>query len=71
MNNNLFVLNAEVRWKCLKNRGELILEGRDLLNQETDYSAAITATTHTESGEDFMHHYLSLTFRYKVEPKKK
>lgn len=71
MNNNLFVLNAEVCWKCLQNRGELILEGRDLLNQETDYSAAITATTHTESGEDFMHHYLSLTFRYKLEPKKK
>ena len=71
MNNNLFVLNAEVSWKCLQNRGELILEGRDLLNQETDYSAAITATTHTESGEDFMHHYLSLTFRYKLDAKKK
>lgn len=36
MNNNLFILNAEVSWKCLKNKGELILNARDLLNQETD-----------------------------------
>ena len=71
MNNNLFVLNAEVSFKFLKNRAELILAARDLLNKETDYSSVITATTHTESGRSFLHHYATLTFRYKLEAKKR
>ena len=71
MNNNLFVLNGEVSFKFLKNRAELILAARDLLNKETDYSSVITATTHTESGQSFLHHYATLTFRYKLEAKKK
>ena len=71
MNNNLFVLNGEVRYKFLKNRAELIFAVRDLLNKETDYSSVITATSHTESGRSFLHHYATLTFRYKLEPKKK
>lgn len=71
MNNNLFVLNGEVRYKFLKNRAELIFAVRDLLNKETDFSSVITATTHTESGKSFLHHYATLTFRYKLEPKKK
>jgi len=70
MNNNLCVLNGEVSYKFLKNRASLILAARDLLNKETDYSSAITATTHTESGKSFLHHYASLTFRYKLERKK-
>ena len=70
MNNNLFVLNGEVSYKFLKNRASLILAARDLLNRDTDYSSAITATTHTESGKSFLHHYASLTFRYKLERKK-
>ena len=71
MNNNLFVLNAEVAYKFLKNRAEVILAARDLLNNETDYSSVITATTHTESGRSFLHHYATLTFRYKLEPRMK
>jgi hypothetical protein len=71
MNNNLFVLNGEVSYKVLKNRDELIFAVRDLLNKVTDYSSVITATTHTESGKSFLHHYATLTFRYKLEPKKK
>ena len=70
MNNNLFVLNGEVSYKFLKNRAELILAARDLLNKDTDYSSVITATTHTESGRSFLHHYVSLTFRYILEAKK-
>ncbi len=71
MNNNLFVLNAEVTYKFLKNHAELILAARDLLNKETDYNSVITATTHTESGKSFLHHYVSLTLRYILEAKKK
>jgi hypothetical protein len=71
MNNTLLVLNGEVSYKFLKNRAELIFAVRDLLNKETDYSSVITATSHTESGRSFLHHYATLTFRYKLEPKKK
>ena len=71
MNNNLLVLNAEISYKFLKNRAEFILAARDLLNKETDYSSVMTATTHTESGKSFLHHYATLTFRYKLESKKK
>ena len=70
MNNNLIVLNGEICYKFLKNRAELILTARDLLNKETDYSSVITATKHTESGKSFLHHYVTLTFRYKLEAKK-
>lgn len=70
MNNNLFVLNAEVSCKFLKNRASLILAARDLLNKETDYTSAITATTNTESGKSYLHHFVTLTFRYKLERKK-
>ena len=70
MNNNLFVLNGEISYKFLKNRAELILTVRDLLNKETDYSSVFTATTHAESGRSFLHHYATLTFRYILEAKK-
>ncbi len=70
MNNNLIVLNGEICYKFLKNRAELILIAHDLLNKETDYSSVITATKHTESGKSFLHHYATLTFRYKLEAKK-
>ena len=70
MNNNLFVLNAEVTYKFLKNRAELILSARDLLNKETDYNSTISATSHTEGGESFLHSYVTLSLRYRWDPKK-
>lgn len=70
MNNNLFVLNGEICYKFQNNRAELILTARDLLNKETDHCSVITATKHTESGKSFLHHYVTLTFRYKLEAKK-
>ncbi len=71
MNNNLFILNAEVSCKLMKNRAELILAARDILNEETDHNSSITATTHIESGKSFLHHYATLTFRYILEAKKR
>lgn len=71
MNNNLLVLNAEVSCKFLKNRAELTLAARDILNKETEYASSITATTHTESGRSFLHHYATLTFRYVFDTRKK
>ncbi len=70
MNNNLFVLNAEVTYKFLKERAELMLSARDLLNKETDYNSTISATSHTEGGERFLHSYVTLSLRYRWDPKK-
>ena len=70
MNSNLFVVNGEVSHKFLRNRAELILAVRDLLNKETDCSSAITATTNTESGKSFLHHYMTLTVRCRLTQKK-
>ncbi len=55
----------------MKNRAELILAARDILNEETDHNSSITATTHIESGKSFLHHYATLTFRYILEAKKR
>lgn len=71
MNNNQFILHAQINYKFLKKRANLTLSVRDLLNQETTDRSVITATTHTESGESFLHHYAVLTFRYTLEAKKK
>ena len=71
MNNNQFILHAQINYKFLKKRANLTLSVHDLLNQETTYSSVITATTHTESGESFLHHYAVLTFRYTLDAKKK
>jgi hypothetical protein len=71
MNNNQFVLNASIKYKFLRNKAELILEARDVTNKETKHFSSITATSHSESGESFLHHYLTLTFRYKFDAKRK
>ncbi len=81
MNNNPFLLNAEVAYKfvggkCallrhLNNRAEITLAGRDLLNQNRRNFSTISATSHTEGGESFLHSYVTLSLRYRWDPKKK
>ena len=65
------LLNASATYKFLHNKAELTLEGKDLLNQVKRHTYSITPTTHTESGEDYLHRYVMLSFKYKFEPKKK
>lgn len=71
MNGGQFLLNANIRYKFLKNRAELFLDGSDLLNQAKRTSYSITATSHTESGQRFMHQYVSLSFTYRIDPRAK
>jgi hypothetical protein len=71
MNTSQFLLNASATYKFLHNKAELTLEGKDLLNQVKRHTYSITPTTHTESGEDYLHRYVMLSFKYKFEPKKK
>jgi hypothetical protein len=40
------------------------------LNKETDYNSTISATSHTEGGESFLHSYVTLSLRYRWDPKK-
>jgi hypothetical protein len=71
MNTSQFLLNASATYKFLHNKAELTMEGKDLLNQVKRHTYSITPTTHTESGEDYLHRYVMLSFKYKFEPKKK
>ena len=71
MNTNRFVCNARISYKFLKNKASLILYAKDLFNRDTRYHSDVTATTRIEGGSSFLHHYVSLTFNYKFDAKKK
>ena len=81
MNNNPFLLNAEVAYKFvggkgallrhLNNRAEITLTGRDLLNQNRLNFSTISATSHSEGGDSFLHNYVTLALRYRWDPPKK
>jgi hypothetical protein len=71
MNINRFLLNASISYKLLKNKARLILYADDIFNRDTRYHSSVTATTRTEGGTSFLHHYISLTFNYKLDAKKK
>lgn len=69
MNTNRFLLNARVSYKFLKNKARLILYAKDLLNRSTNCYTDVTATSRTEGGSSFLHHYVSITFNYKFDAK--
>ena len=71
MNANRFLLNAGIGYKFLKNKARLSLYANDLFNRDTRYHSDITATSRTEGGSSFLHHYVSLTSNYKFDAKKK
>lgn len=71
MNTNRFLLNARVSYKFMKNKASLMLYAQDLLNRSTNNFSDVTATSRTEGGSSFLHHYVSLTFNYKFDAKKK
>lgn len=71
MNTNRFLCNARVSYKFLKNKASLILYANDLFNRSTNNYSDVTATSRTEGGSSFLHHYVFLTFNYKFDAKKK
>lgn len=71
MNANRFLLNAGIGYKFLKNKARLSLYANDLFNRSTNNYSDVTATSRTEGGSSFLHHYVSLTFNYKFDAKKK
>jgi len=70
MNTDQFLLNASIAYTFLHNRATLTLDGKDLLNQVKRNTYSITATSRTESGENYLHRYVMLSFKYKFDPKK-
>ncbi len=71
MNTNRFLFNADVSYKFLKNKASLTLSANDLFNRSTNNYSDVTATSRTEGGSSFLHHYVALTFNYKFDAKKK
>jgi hypothetical protein len=71
MNTNRFLFNARISYQFLKNKASLILYAQDLFNRSTNNYSDVTATSRTEGGSSFLHHYVSLTFNYKFDAKKK
>ena len=71
MNRNRFDIDADVTWKMLKDRGQLTLSARDLLNQMADTGSYIDINTRTETKNETLHRYLSLTFTYNFDAKAK
>jgi len=71
MNTNRFLCNACVIYKFLKNKASLTLYANDLFNRDTNNYSDVTATSRSEGGSSFLHHYVSLTFNYKFDAKKK
>ncbi|MBO4801475.1 MAG: outer membrane beta-barrel protein [Bacteroidaceae bacterium] len=71
MNRSMFVWDAAVTWKIMKNKARLCLELDDILNQEDSKWSSQTAYQQTTSWRDFRHHYASLTFTYHLDAKKK
>lgn len=71
MNRNRLALNASITWKMLKNKGQLILSAKDILNEMDDVNYSNSPTTRNESRSETFHRYLSLTFKYNFDAKAK
>jgi len=71
MNRNRFTIDANVRWKMLKNKGQLTLSVKDLLNQMDQVYSNNTPTMRTESSTETFHRYIALSFTYNFDAKTK
>lgn len=69
MNGGQFLLNVHVNYTFLKNRAELQLYANDLLDQQKWHYSDITATSHSETLDNSIGRYVSLTFSYRFDPK--
>ncbi|MBQ0049850.1 MAG: outer membrane beta-barrel protein [Bacteroidales bacterium] len=71
MNRDRFALDASVTWKTLKNRAQLTLMAKDILNQLERVNYISCPTTHQEEWSESFHRYVSLTFTYNFDAKAK
>ena len=71
MNRNLLVWDASATWKFLKNKARIKLELNDILNAKDGKYISQSAYQQTITRRDFRHHYISLSFTYHLDAKKK
>lgn len=71
MNRDRFALDASVTWKVLKNRAQLTLMAKDILNQLERVNYISTPTMHQEEWSESFHRYVSPTFTYNFDAKAK
>lgn len=71
MNRNMFIWDASVTWKIMKNKARLTLELDDILNNKDYKWSSQTAYQQTTSWSDFRHNYVSLSFNYHLDAKNK
>lgn len=71
MNDDRFLLNARVTWKCLKNKGQLQLEAKDILNQNYLFYGEVTPLRRIEKRDELFNRYVELTFTYNFDAKAK
>lgn len=64
-----FLWKAALTWTCLKSKGRLELSADDILNQNRPYYSRVEAYQRYESQWENLHHFVALTFSYRLEPK--
>ena len=64
-----FLWNAAIGWTCLKGKGRIELSADDILNQNTPYYSRVDAFQRYEVHWEKLHHFVALTFAYRLEPK--
>ncbi len=67
LNRNKLLVDGEITWKCIKNKGQLSLLANDIFNQSTSITSSVTAQQRWEGGRSFIHHYLGLRFQYHLD----
>ena len=71
MNRTRIALNASITWKTLKNKAQLTLSAKDILNQLDQVNYNISPTMRSENRTETFHRYLALTFTYNFDAKAK
>ncbi|MBR3022450.1 MAG: TonB-dependent receptor [Bacteroidaceae bacterium] len=71
MNRNFLVWDGYITWKILKNKARLSLGVKDILNSDNRYYATQTAYQQTTSWYAYRHHYIGISFTYRLDAKEK
>ncbi len=69
MNRCYLLWNASIGWRILKNKARLMLEARDILNNEDGRRSEQSAYQQTTSWRAFRHHYIGIGFTYRLDAK--
>lgn len=70
-NRNNWLWDASAKWLFWKNKGSLMVEFDDILNQRAWRWSMLTANKRSESWEESIHHYVRFTFAYHFDAKGK